>query len=374
MADLVFANVTKEFPGGVTAVEDFSLTIPGSSMTVLVGPSGCGKSTLLRMVAGLETPTSGQIHLGDERLDVLEPRRRDIAMVFQSYALYPHMTVADNLSFGLRLRKVPRDEIRAKVGEVARTLEIDALLDRKPGALSGGQRQRVALGRAIIREPRVFLFDEPLSNLDARLRTEMRTTIKRLYQRLRTTSIYVTHDQVEAMTIGELLVVMNAGRVHQVGTPEECYERPADRFVASFLGSPAMNFIEGTFHGEPGELVVTDGTRVALPPLVTDRLRGYDEGSLVIGIRPEDAMPDPPDGAASVRLDARIVLEEPLGHETLTHLEVAGGAVVARGKHGFAGDDAGRAAVYVDGGRVHLFSHRRGNRVGTGAGDRGTSG
>jgi len=241
MSDLVFTNVRKVFAGGVTAVDDFSLSIPSPTMTVLVGPSGCGKTTLLRLIAGLDRPTSGEIHLGDTRLDTLTPKDRDIAMVFQSYALYPHMTVAQNLSFGLRLRKTPKERVRERVAEVARTLEIGELLDRRPGELSGGQRQRVALGRAIIRQPRVFLFDEPLSNLDARLRSEMRAMIKRLYHQLQVTSIYVTHDQVEAMTIGEQLVVMNEGRIHQVGPPEQCYRRPADRFVASFLGSPSMN-------------------------------------------------------------------------------------------------------------------------------------
>jgi multiple sugar transport system ATP-binding protein len=366
MAELTFENVRKEFEGGVVAVEDFTLTVPSSSMTVLVGPSGCGKSTLLRMIAGLEKPTRGVIHLGEVRLDTLEPRHRDIAMVFQSYALYPHMTVRQNLSFGLRLRKVPRETVERRVGEVARALEIDTLLERKPAALSGGQRQRVALGRAIIREPRVFLFDEPLSNLDARLRSEMRTTIKRLYQRLRTTSIYVTHDQVEAMTIGELLVVMNAGRIHQVGTPDACYHRPADRFVASFLGSPAMNFIEGRVERAGGVLVTDGGDQVTLPGAVSSRLAGLDGKALAVGVRPEDLVPAPPEGD-SVHLEGRIVLEEPLGHETLTHFEVAGGTLVARGKRGFAGDAEGRSPLYVGAAHVHLFAGGSGERVGTDA-------
>jgi multiple sugar transport system ATP-binding protein len=374
MSDLVFANVHKVFPGGVVAVDDFSLTIPSPTMAVLVGPSGCGKSTLLRMVAGLEAPTRGEIHLGDERLDVLEARRRDIAMVFQSYALYPHMTVAQNLSFGLRLRKVPRKTIHEKVRDVARTLEIDGLLERKPGALSGGQRQRVALGRAIIREPRVFLFDEPLSNLDARLRTEMRATIKKLYRRLRTTSIYVTHDQVEAMTIGEQLVVMDGGRIQQVGTPESCYRRPANRFVASFLGSPAMNFIEGAYDREERALVLDGGERVPLPDSVSQRLLSYAERSLVMGVRPEDARPAPTRADDCVRLQGRMVLEEPLGHETLTHVSVAGVELVARGKDAFGGGADGHTSVYVEGGRVHLFSRREGTRVGTGAAGDGTTG
>jgi len=365
MSDLVFESVGKVFDGGVVAVEDFSLTIKSPSMTVLVGPSGCGKTTLLRIVAGLEAPTTGKIFLGETRLDTLEPRKRDIAMVFQGYALYPHMTVAQNLSFGLRLRKVPRATIEERVRKVARTLEVEPLLDRKPGALSGGQRQRVALGRAIIREPRVFLFDEPLSNLDARLRTEMRATIKRLYRRLQVTSIYVTHDQVEAMTIGEQLVVMQGGRIHQVGTPEECYGRPNDVFVASFLGSPAMNLLEGAYDRSRAELVLDGGTRVALPPAAAERLGGYAEERVVVGVRPEDAAPTPAgDPSQCLRLEGRVSLVEPLGHETLTHLEVAGHAVVARGNRGFPGDGEGGASVYVDGSRLHLFSKAHSTRVG----------
>jgi multiple sugar transport system ATP-binding protein len=361
MADLVFSNVEKVFEGGITAVEDFTLTIPSPSMTVLVGPSGCGKTTLLRMIAGLETPSRGEIHLGEERLDVLEPRRRDVAMVFQSYALFPHMTVAQNLSFGLRLRKTPRAKITERVAEVAHTLEIDGLLDRKPGALSGGQRQRVALGRAIIRKPRVFLFDEPLSNLDARLRTEMRATIKKLYRRLQVTSIYVTHDQVEAMTIGERLVVMKDGRIHQVGTPEECYRHPADRFVASY-------FLEGAYDGAAQTLVLGDGTRVALPEVVTSALVGYAEKSVVVGIRPEDALANPPGSNQHLELRGRVVLEEPLGHETLTHIEVAGTEIVARGRREFGGNDDGSASLYIGGESVHLFSKAGGGRVGAVAG------
>jgi multiple sugar transport system ATP-binding protein len=261
MSDLIFDHVRKVFDGGVVAVEDFTLTVPNPRMLVLVGPSGCGKTTLLRMIAGLEALTSGTIHLGEKRLDTMEPRDRDIAMVFQSYALYPHMTVAENLSFGLRVRKVARKTIDEKMKTVAHTLELDKLLARKPAELSGGQRQRVALGRAIIREPKVFLFDEPLSNLDARLRTEMRATIRRLYDRLRVTSVYVTHDQVEAMTIGDMLVIMNHGKIHQVGSPEECYRKPVDTFVAAFLGSPAMNMLDAIPEGV--WLTLKSGGRIA---------------------------------------------------------------------------------------------------------------
>jgi ABC-type sugar transport system ATPase subunit len=361
MADLIFKNVRKEFADGVVAVEDFSLIVPSPRMVVLVGPSGCGKTTLLRMIAGLEQPTAGSIHLGDTRLDTMEPRHRDIAMVFQSYALYPHMTVAQNLSFGLRVRKVPRADIDRRVLDIAKTLELDHLLKRKPAELSGGQRQRVALGRAIVREPRVFLFDEPLSNLDARLRTEMRGTIRRLYDRLKVTSVYVTHDQVEAMTIGDLLVVMNQGRIHQVGGPESCYRRPLDTFVASFLGSPAMNFTDG--RGEDGAVVIHGGTRFGVAADLGRALASRPGAELRVGIRPEDIHPAPEGLEAPVRLSGRVVLREPLGHETLTHLEVGGVELVARGAREFAPGAGGTTDVFVDAGRVHIFWKETGRRI-----------
>jgi multiple sugar transport system ATP-binding protein len=353
MSDLVFSHLRKVFDGGVVAVEDFTLSVPSPRMVVLVGPSGCGKSTLLRMIAGLETPTSGTIHLGEKRLDTVAPRDRDIAMVFQSYALYPHMTVADNLSFGLRVRKVPRAVIEEKVLATAKTLEIDALLSRKPAELSGGQRQRVALGRAIIREPRVFLFDEPLSNLDARLRTDMRATIRRLYDRLRVTSVYVTHDQVEAMTIGDLLVVMNRGRIHQVGTPEECYRRPSDVFVASFLGSPAMNFLDA--RAADGAIVLPGGERVALAPEIARRLSRRAGAEVRVGIRPEDIHPSGAGLVRAVRLAGALVLREPLGHETLTHVQVGAATLVARGAREFDSNGQGETSLFLDADRLHIF-------------------
>jgi multiple sugar transport system ATP-binding protein len=341
------------------------MSIPSPTMTVLVGPSGCGKTTLLRLIAGLEKPTSGNIRLGDTRLDTLPPKDRDIAMVFQSYALYPHMTVAENLSFGLRLRKVSKERVVERVSEVAESLEIDGLLGRRPGELSGGQRQRVALGRAVIREPRVFLFDEPLSNLDARLRGEMRAMIKRLYSRLRVTSIYVTHDQVEAMTIGEQLVVMNEGRVHQVGTPETCYHEPVDTFVASFLGSPPMNFLECDVGPGGGEFTVAGQTLPLSAGTAADAAASAREGVLV-GIRPENIAPVLGRGegrSPSIRLDGRITLEEPLGHETLTHIQVGEQELVARGAGRFPRDDEGRAALYIETDRLHLFGAGSGTRL-----------
>jgi ABC-type sugar transport system ATPase subunit len=361
MSDLVFTHVRKEFPGGVVAVEDFSLVVPDPRMVVLVGPSGCGKTTLLRMVAGLDEPTSGAIHLGEQRLDTLPPRDRDIAMVFQSYALYPHMTVAQNLGFGLKIRRTPRAEIERKVRETARTLELDALLGRKPSQLSGGQRQRVALGRAIIREPRVFLYDEPLSNLDARLRTDMRATIRRLYDRLRTTSIYVTHDQVEAMTIGDVLVVMNRGRVHQVGSPEACYRTPADTFVAAFLGSPAMNFVDGRVDGDA--LVLEGGARLVPRRALAEALAARPGAEVRVGVRPEDVHPAA-EAASTTRLPATVTLREPLGHETLTHLRVGAVDWIARGTREFSPDRDGHTPVFLDLDRLHIFWKDSGRRVG----------
>jgi ABC-type sugar transport system ATPase subunit len=365
MSDLIFSHVRKVFGDGVVAVEDFNLTVPSPRMVVLVGPSGCGKTTLLRMIAGLETPTSGTIHLGEQRLDTMEPRDRDIAMVFQSYALYPHMTVAENLSFGLRVRKTKRATIKEKVESVAKTLELDKLLLRKPAELSGGQRQRVALGRAIIREPRVFLFDEPLSNLDARLRTEMRATIRRLYDRLKVTSVYVTHDQVEAMTIGDMLVVMNHGQIHQVGSPEECYRRPADTFVAGFLGSPAMNFLDA----RPDDvwLTLASGARIAANTDTQRMMMSRLGVDMRVGIRAEDIHPTEA-VKHHVKLLGRVVLREPLGHETLTHLRLDGmpedaPPLVARGSRDFLPDPAGVTPLFLDASRLHIFWKDTGQRI-----------
>jgi ABC-type sugar transport system ATPase subunit len=370
MADLIFSHVRKVFGNGVVAVEDFNLTVPSPRMVVLVGPSGCGKTTLLRMIAGLETPTSGTIHLGEKRLDTVEPRDRDIAMVFQSYALYPHMTVAENLSFGLRVRKVAKSVIEEKMQSVAKTLELDKLLARKPAELSGGQRQRVALGRAIIREPQVFLFDEPLSNLDARLRTEMRATIRRLYDRLRVTSVYVTHDQVEAMTIGDMLVVMNQGRIHQVGSPEACYRNPVDTFVAAFLGSPAMNFLDATPEGV--WLSLANGGRIAADAETQARLAGRPGAEVRVGIRAEDIHPSADGLKHNVRLAAKVSLREPLGHETLTHLALEGAPVgalplVARGSREFQPGEDGLTPLFLDASRLHIFWKDTGQRIDAGA-------
>ena len=281
MATVSFQNVNKQYPGGFHAVRDLNLEIADGEFVVLVGPSGCGKSTTLRMLAGLEEITSGEIRIGNRRVNEVEPGQRDIAMVFQNYALYPHMTVRENLAFGLKMRRTPKAEIARRTTETAETLGITSLLNRKPRELSGGQRQRVALGRAIVRQPQVFLFDEPLSNLDAKLRVQMRAEIGALHQRLGTTMIYVTHDQVEAMTLGQRIVVMDGGLVQQAAPPLELYRQPANRFVAGFIGSPSMNFVRGILNGGRFSF---EGREVSLNG------DAHGSGAAILGIRPEDLL------------------------------------------------------------------------------------
>jgi multiple sugar transport system ATP-binding protein len=281
MSDITLDRLTKVYAGGVTAVDDVSLQIGDGEFMVLVGPSGCGKSTLLRMIAGLEEVTQGSISIGGTDVTEFAPRRRDIAMVFQSYALYPHMSVRKNIGYGLKVRRVPKDESRRRVEEVAKLLGLEELLERKPAQLSGGQRQRVAMGRAIVREPKAFLMDEPLSNLDAKLRVEMRASLAQLHARLGVTTVYVTHDQVEAMTLGQRVAVLDAGRILQVDTPQRLYEHPANLFVAAFIGTPAMNLVEGAIDGDH---VVFGGLRLPLDP--ARRLQGGSR-PVVVGVRPE---------------------------------------------------------------------------------------
>ncbi|GIO07249.1 ABC transporter ATP-binding protein [Brevibacillus reuszeri] len=295
MAKVTLSHIYKRYGNNVTAVDDFHLDIHDREFLVLVGPSGCGKSTTLRMIAGLEEISEGDMYIGDRRVNDVAPKDRDIAMVFQSYALYPHMNVYENMAFGLKLRKFSKSEIEKRIQEAARILDISHLLDRKPKALSGGQRQRVALGRAIVREPQVFLMDEPLSNLDAKLRVQMRTEILKLHQRLNTTIIYVTHDQTEAMTMGDRIVVMKDGFIQQVATPTEIYNKPVNLFVASFIGSPAMNFVKGTVLEKDGVCVFeAPNIHIRFPEdkakLVRDH--GYVNKSAIFGIRPEDIYSD----------------------------------------------------------------------------------
>src|SRR5208337_4748175 len=285
MSSVILKNVVKRF-GSVTAVDNLSIEIQDKEFAVLVGSSGCGKTTALRMIAGLETVTSGEIYIGDTRVNELEPKDRDIAMVFQNYALYPHMNVRDNMGFGLKIRKFTKEEIDSRVQEAADILNIHELLDRKPKELSGGQRQRVAVGRAIVRKPKVFLFDEPLSNLDAKLRVAMRAEISKLHLRLGATIIYVTHDQVEAMTMADRIFIMNKGVLQQSGAPMEVYSRPANRFVAGFIGSPAMNFIDATLVAQDGALLVDAGSfRVRAPEAFCSRLAPYAGKQVVFGVR-----------------------------------------------------------------------------------------
>ncbi|WP_421616781.1 ABC transporter ATP-binding protein [Brevibacillus sp. TJ4] len=295
MAKVTLNHVYKRYAGNVTAVHDFHLEIHDQEFLVLVGPSGCGKSTTLRMIAGLDEITEGELYIGDRLVNDVPPKDRDIAMVFQSYALYPHMNVYENMAFGLKLRKFSKDEIKKRIEEAARILDITHLLERKPKALSGGQRQRVALGRAIVRDPQVFLMDEPLSNLDAKLRVQMRTEILKLHQRLQTTVIYVTHDQTEAMTMGDRIVVMKDGLIQQVDTPHEIYNHPVNQFVASFIGSPAMNFVSGNLTEQEGEIVFdAPQLHVRFPQDKARLLRekGYVNKQVIFGIRPEDLYSD----------------------------------------------------------------------------------
>ena len=335
MASLSLKNVCKVYPNGFEAVKDFNLDVADKEFIIFVGPSGCGKSTTLRMIAGLEEISSGDLIIDGKVMNDVEPKDRDIAMVFQNYALYPHMTVFDNMAFGLKLRKVPKDEIKAKVEEAARILDLEKLLDRKPKALSGGQRQRVAMGRAIVRNPKVFLMDEPLSNLDAKLRVQMRSEIASLHNRLKATIIYVTHDQTEAMTLGTRIVVLKDGVIMQVDSPQKLYNEPNNLFVAGFIGSPQMNFIDAVCKVE-GERVTLnfEKTSVVLPPAKAKKLidGGYNGKTVVMGIRPEDI------GDSQIEIEAHkdAVFEtdvtgyELLGSEVLLYFNVAGTAMTAK--------------------------------------------
>jgi multiple sugar transport system ATP-binding protein len=335
MASVSFKGATRLYPGGTKpAVDKLDLEVKDGEFLVLVGPSGCGKSTSLRMLAGLEEVNEGGIYIGDRDVTDVPPKDRDIAMVFQNYALYPHMTVAENMSFGLRLKRFAKDEIRRRVDEAARILNIEDLLDRKPRQLSGGQRQRVAMGRAIVRNPKVFLFDEPLSNLDAKLRVQMRTEIKRVHQKVPVTTVYVTHDQVEAMTLADRVVVMNNGIIEQVGAPNELYHHPATRFVAGFIGSPAMNFIPCTLEQAGSGLLVRLSSELALP-IPDDRAGAYRDHvgkKLEFGIRPEHLteVRHPREGEAMAPMSATLDVVEPMGMETLAYFTVNGAEVCAR--------------------------------------------
>jgi multiple sugar transport system ATP-binding protein len=333
VASVTYRNVTKRW-GDFAAVKDLSIEIPDGEFLVFVGPSGCGKSTSLRMLAGLEEITAGEILIGDRVVNNVAPKDRDIAMVFQSYALYPHMTVYDNMAFGLRLRRTPKQVIDERVRETAASLGIEQLLDRRPRQLSGGQRQRVALGRAIVREPAVFLLDEPLSNLDAKLRVEARAFISKLHQRLGTTFIYVTHDQTEAMTMGERIAVLRAGELMQIDTPTNLYDHPTNVFVAGFIGSPSMNFFDNsTLVEKDGKLTIDTGQfQLEVPEDRHELYRSYVGKKVIFGVRPENiAYPDyQPSGIAASLIEANVDVVEEMGHEKIVYLEEGGKTFLAR--------------------------------------------
>ncbi len=367
MAQVSLSEVVKVYPGGVTAVDRVSIEIADQEFVVLVGPSGCGKSTTLRMVAGLEEITSGTISIGDRVVNDVAPKDRDIAMVFQNYALYPHMTVYKNMAFSLTLRRrelgLSKADIDKKVKDAARALGIEDLLGRRPKALSGGQRQRVAVGRAIVRNPRVFLFDEPLSNLDAKLRVEMRSEIKRLQRRFNTTTVYVTHDQEEAMTLGDRVVVMKDGVIHQCATPHDVYERPANRFVASFVGTTPMGFLEGRLiMRSNGTLAFDAGCGpITMPPRHTSRLAEYVDRDMVLGIRP-DAFSVTADASSATdakdiaKLAVNVTLVEPLGDRKDVYMTTqAKQQLVGRVDSRAAASEGRAMEVFIDMGRTHVF-------------------
>jgi sn-glycerol 3-phosphate transport system ATP-binding protein len=352
MAKVHITDVRKSY-GDVEVIHGISIDVADGEFIVIVGPSGCGKSTLLRMVAGLEAITAGEIVIGDRVVNRLEPKDRDIAMVFQNYALYPHMSVFDNMAYGLRIRGLSKSDIDQRVRRAADILELGPLLERKPRQLSGGQRQRVAMGRAIVREPAAFLFDEPLSNLDAKLRVQMRFEIQKLHRRLGTTSLYVTHDQVEAMTLAHRMIVMNAGRAEQVGTPMEVYENPATVFVAGFIGSPAMNFMSGVSEGDGRVALDGSGTVPVGMSLQAGR-------KLTIGVRPEHLSPSAPSAASIV---GSVEMIEALGADTLVHVAVAGRPVIARLPHGAPAVVGEPMPLATRPDRIYVFDSETGARL-----------
>ncbi len=370
MASLSLKHIYKKYPGGVVAVSDFNLEIKDKEFIIMVGPSGCGKSTTLRMIAGLEEISSGELYIGDRLVNDVAPKDRDIAMLFQNYALYPHMTVFDNMAFGLKLRKTPKDEIKRRVEEAARILDIAHLLDRKPKALSGGQRQRVALGRAIVREPKVFLLDEPLSNLDAKLRAQMRTELSKLHQKLGTTFIYVTHDQTEAMTMADRIVVMKDGLIQQVDTPQNLYDMPCNMFVAGFIGSPQMNFIDcivgkndNGYYVEFGseDTKTKRGVKYQIPlPAAKVEGKGLEEyvgKEVTMGIRPEDVHDEPRllEEFSDCKVKANVEVTEMMGAETFLYVNVEGFAYTARVEPTSTARPGDNIEVVFDNDRIHLF-------------------
>lgn len=368
MASLSLKNITKKYPGGVVAVSDFNLEIKDKEFIVLVGPSGCGKSTTLRMIAGLEEITGGELYIGDRLVNDIAPKDRDIAMVFQNYALYPHMTVYENMAFGLKLRKTPKDEIRRRVEEAAKILDIEHLLDRKPKALSGGQRQRVALGRAIVREPKVFLLDEPLSNLDAKLRAQTRTEISKMHLRLGITFIYVTHDQTEAMTMATRIVVMKDGVIQQVDTPQNLYMKPSNVFVAGFIGSPQMNFINSKIVAKDDKYFIQFKTNdtddavvydIELPEskLANGAIKEYVDKEVILGVRPENIHDEEMflSSATTGIIECGVDVTELMGSETFLYLSCGEIPLIARVAPRSTAKSGDVIKVAIDPNRIHIF-------------------
>lgn len=362
MADVSLKNINKIYDNNVQAVFDFNLDIKDKEFVVFVGPSGCGKSTTLRMIAGLEEITSGELYIDGRLCNEVAPKDRDIAMVFQSYALYPHMSVYENMAFGLKIRKLPKDEIDKRVHEAARILEIEQYLDRKPKALSGGQRQRVALGRAIVRNAKVFLMDEPLSNLDAKLRVQMRSEIIKLHQDIGATTIYVTHDQTEAMTMADRIVVMKDGYIQQIGTPREIYNNPANIFVGGFLGSPAMNIINCKYVN--GKAVI-GGLEWEVPSMYQEKLQAYEGKEIVLGIRPEDLHGEEivQNTYPVTAVNFKVEINELLGHEYMVHGHIGDNKVVAKVPSRVDAHPGHTIQLYVDMMKLHFFDKDSTNRI-----------
>ena len=356
MASITFKHVNKTYPGNVTVVPDLNLEIQDKEFVILVGPSGCGKSTTLRMIAGLEDISSGELYIGDRLVNDVAPKDRDIAMVFQNYALYPHMTVYKNIAFGLIQQKVPKDEIDRRVHEAARALDLEHLLNRKPKALSGGQRQRVSLGRAMVRNPAVFLLDEPLSNLDAKLRTAMRSEISRLHKRLQTTFVYVTHDQTEAMTMGDRIVVMKEGVIQQNDAPQVLYDYPCNLFVAGFIGSPQMNFLDAVIQKKgDGYAAQVCGVVVDLPARMNEAVAPYEGKTVVLGIRPEHVIAVDGDQQVENGIVSTVEIAERMGSEISLHVTCQGNQIVIRTEPTFKGQEGDTAILTLKNDKIHLF-------------------
>jgi multiple sugar transport system ATP-binding protein len=355
VAEVILKNVTKIYEGGQVAANDVSITVHDKEFVVLVGPSGCGKSTTLRMIAGLEEITSGELFIDNKKVNDVSPKDRDIAMVFQNYALYPHMTVYENMAFGLKLRKFPKDEIKQRVTDAARVLGLEEYLTRKPKALSGGQRQRVAVGRAIVRKPKVFLFDEPLSNLDAKLRVQMRTEISKLHHNLGATMIYVTHDQTEAMTMGDRIVVMKDGLVQQVDTPLSLYNHPVNKFVAGFIGSPSMNFSMGKLIEDNGLCFKSDSIILRVTDSYYEKVKQFLGKSVWLGIRPEDISDNELISKNTAKVDVKLEVVEPMGNEIFLYFSVDSSQFVARIPAREKPEPDSLKTLYIDLNKLHFF-------------------